>query len=313
MKKILFQLFLAVIMLAALLPMRARAAGREGIRLDQNGTVTVVFPQGVQEKISSLSFSLAVDSADMSAAEFQFKDNLAEILEFRYDSDAHKLNVYVAGTEALFAEGTDSLTVGTIRVLDKNGRETAAKVSVVEDSLQYVNGTELLTVEEPELPGTVQIGKVPGSSATPAPGKPSEPQNDPDDSENDPELQQTPTPAPAASAASVSPPAQTNSQGGTTGSRTTAQPQNTGGGSGNVSVAEGGNPSPAVNSAPTNTPGSDQDGVSLSEPLERDNAGQAAKSKGSNLFMVVVAIVVVIAIVAEITAFVIVKKKGSKK
>ena len=160
MKKYLRNILIGLSMLIAMPSMRVLAAGRDGFRLDDGGTVTVVSQHAAKEEISSLGFSLLVESENADKVEFQFEESNAEILEFRYDENAKKLNIYVAGTEALFAEGTDSLTIGRVIVQDENGGEASAKVSVVEDSLQYVYGAELKTMQELDLPEAVQLGPV---------------------------------------------------------------------------------------------------------------------------------------------------------
>ena len=40
---------------------------------------------------------------------FQFNTSRAKVQDYRYDAEKKVLNVYLAGTEALFAEGADTL------------------------------------------------------------------------------------------------------------------------------------------------------------------------------------------------------------
>ena len=151
-----------------LIPMQVSAESRDSLKVDEQGNVTLVSEYAAREGISSLSFSFSVDSVNGEKIEFQFNDSSAKVSEFRYNEDEKKLNIYMAGTEALFTGNTDSLAVGKIVVKDKNGSDTSASVSVVADSLQYVYGTELKTAEDPELPGVVQIGN--SSLPVPTPG-----------------------------------------------------------------------------------------------------------------------------------------------
>lgn len=102
MRKYLSKIAISIFILAALAPIRAWAAAEDGIRLDEGGMVTVVSQHAAEDGISSLEFSLWVESANGTRAEFQFEASRAKILEFRYDEAGKKLNVYVAGTEALF-------------------------------------------------------------------------------------------------------------------------------------------------------------------------------------------------------------------
>lgn len=166
MKKEISRLFMTALVPVTLFSMQVHAASGDGFMLDEKGTVTIVSEHAAKEGVSSLQFSLSVNSADASRVEFQFEGCNAKIADFRYDEGGKKLNVYLAGVDALFAENTDSLTVGRLVVLDGNGGNASAAVSVVEDSLQYVYGTELKRMESVELPGTVQMG-VPGQTAAP--------------------------------------------------------------------------------------------------------------------------------------------------
>jgi len=295
--------------LAALPPVQVRAAGGNGIRLDEKGTVTVVSPYAAQEEIFSLGFCLSVESPPTAAAEFQFEENAAEILEFRYDKDTKKLNIYMSGRSALFAEGADSLTIGRVIVRDDSGRETTARVSVVKDSLQYVNGMELMTMEDVELPGTVQIGSVSGTAPAVTPAVTQAPEDE-EDSQEDPETQSpavTPARPPVQASGTVSRPQATKEP---------SRPQNSGGapgGSGSLSQTTGGKPGPTENSLPENTPEKDEDEFIFSGSPEKEDTGQTLESKGFNVIMVIAVIVIVIVVIVEIVAFAVVKKKPKNK
>ncbi len=207
MKNSMLKMAVSVLLLAFLLPAGARAAGDDGFRLDEQGTVTVVSGHAAQERISSLCFSLSVDAAGAEKVDFTFNNSNAKVLEYRYDGTTGELKVYVAGTEALFGAGTDSLALGRVTVADGNGNAVEARVSVVEDSLRYVYGTELRTMENVDLPGEVTLpgGKVqvtPTPAPTPTPTPVPTPAPTPT-----PTLAPTPTPAPGGSQ-TPQPPAQ---------------------------------------------------------------------------------------------------------
>ena len=207
MKNSMLKMAVSVLLLAFLLPAGARAAGDDGFRLDEQGTVTVVSGHAAQERISSLCFSLSVDAAGAEKVDFTFNNSNAKVLEYRYDGTTGELKVYVAGTEALFGAGTDSLALGRVTVADGNGNAVEARVSVVEDSLRYVYGTELRTMENVDLPGEVTLpgGKVqvtPTPAPTPTPTPVTTPAPTPT-----PTLAPTPTPAPGGSQ-TPQPPAQ---------------------------------------------------------------------------------------------------------
>ena len=299
MRKFLRNILLTMSLLIFLLPMQARATGRDGFKLDGGGTVTLVSPYAVQEGISSLGFSLSVEPSGAADVEFQFEGSLAEILEYRYDKDNRKLNVYVAGTEALFAEGTDSLKVGRVIVRDANGGETAAKVSVVENSLQYVCGTELKTMENIDLPGTVQIGPSTGTTPVPEPQEPDDSDSQEDDT---PAASQTQPPVQSAGVTQKPQP-----------TRTPARPQSTGGGQADQSqVVASESPKPSESSLPEKTPErtpEEEDGFIFSKSPEGEDAEQAEESEGVNVVLVIAVIVIAIVVVVEIVAFVVVKRK----
>ena len=174
MKKYFIYMFAAVLLAAVSLPVRAAAAG--AFQIDGAGTVSVTSPQAAQDKASTFQFSLSVDSPDAARVEFRFRENLAKVQEFRYDPGTKRLSVYVAAEGALFASDTAALAVGQVVALDGGGNAAAAYVSVVENSFQYVYGTELKQEAGMQLPGTVQIGR-----RDPAPEPPQDDEDDDDD------------------------------------------------------------------------------------------------------------------------------------
>ena len=158
MRKYRLAVFLAVFIFAFLPSMQVQAEGSDGFELDGTGTVTLRSQHAAKEEISSLQFSLTVDSAEAAQVEFEFGQNNARIAEFRYDENAKQLNIYMAGVDALFAENTEALTIGKIILRDNSGNAVDGTVSVVENSLQYVYGEELKPMESVEVPGAVLIG-----------------------------------------------------------------------------------------------------------------------------------------------------------
>ncbi len=159
MKKNKWKMLAAALIWALLLPGRVLAEGGNEVRLDETGTVTMILPQAGEEGISSIQFSLLIDSPDAERAEFEFAAGSAKITEFRFHKEEKKLNVYIAGTEPLFAQGSDSLTLGKVIVLDGNGGSTTAAVSVPVDSVQYVYGTELKKPEGLTSTGPVVVNR----------------------------------------------------------------------------------------------------------------------------------------------------------
>jgi len=168
MKKKILHMLVGVLLLVVWMPMRSLAEGGAEVRLDDTGMVIIVSQAAAEEGVCSLQLSLKVDSEKADRVEFEFAECSAKILEFRYHGDEKKLNIYLAGTEALFPQDSDALTIGRVAVLDAEGRKTAARVSVVEDSVQYVHGTELKTMENLTIPEPVVINAGSGENQPPS-------------------------------------------------------------------------------------------------------------------------------------------------
>lgn len=152
MNKYVYKIIMAVFVLAFLLPIQVFAQSNDSFELDPQGNVTLKSSHAAGEGISSLQFSLTIESESAYKVEFQFSPNIAQVAEFRYHEDTGTLNVYIAGTEALFAENTESLMIGKVVVLDASQNSIPAKVSIDSDSLQYVYGTESRKAEEVQVP-----------------------------------------------------------------------------------------------------------------------------------------------------------------
>ncbi len=311
MRKCICFMMISVSLFAALLSLRVQAASGDGLRLDEGGTVTVVSQHAAKEGISSLCFSLSVESANGASVEFQFGDSKAKILDYRYDAAAGNLKVYLAGTEALFAEGTDALTVGKIKVLDGGGNEVTATVSAVENSLQYVYVTEVKTMLEVELPEAVQIGPAPVQPPPSQPENPSTPEN-PSPPQN-PSTPQTPaatqapavlppqlpvvlpTPRPVQRPRATASPRPTEAP--AEDSVESTQPPESESQSSEESVSD---VSPSEENLPTPSPSPDAEDENQTDKEEKE----------VNLFMVIAVIAVLVVVVIEVMAFVVLKKPG---
>ncbi len=183
-------------LLLALNPVRVRADSGDSFQLDSSGQVTLDSFHAAKEGISSISFSLTVEPEDAAKVEFVFQGVSAEILEYRYHADEKKMNIYMAGTKPLFAEGAESLTVGKVVISDGSGKAT---VGVVPDSLKFVYGSTQRDMEGVGIPENVRIGGAdtpPPTQEPPVETPPVEtpPANTP---EPTPPAPSTPTPAPS--------------------------------------------------------------------------------------------------------------------
>lgn len=188
---------ITIAFLMLLLPGRASAEEGDGLRVDSNGVVTLTSDYAAKEGISSISFSVFVKSADAESVEFRFNGSSAKIQEFRYDKESQKLNIYIAGTDALLGTDSKSLAIGRIEVLDGSGNGVNAKVGISPGSLMYVDGGKLKWMEELESSGEVEIN---GANFTPDPEPTQAPPDSQPDQTPDSQPDRTPAPTPVPSA-----------------------------------------------------------------------------------------------------------------
>ena len=315
---------IVLLLLAFLSPLRVWAASGDGVRLDEGGTVTIVSQHAAKEGVSTLGFCLSVESANAAGVEFQFGESGAKIKDYRYDEATGSLKVYLAGTEALFASGTDALTVGKIKVLDGSGNEMNATVSVVENSLQYVYGTELKTMQGVELPGAVQIGPSVVQPQPPSdPQPPSEPQPpaepQPPTEPQQPSVPQTPVVVPPAApqlpvVLPTPRPAQTPRA--TEAPKATESPKPT-----QVPVESSQTPDSQPpesesevpeESVSEDVPQLEEDDL-LASPLPVDGKASEEDSKGVSIFVIIAVAAVLVVVIVEVMAFVVLKKPRRPK
>lgn len=138
-----FALFFGIVGLSA---SEVFALDTQTVRLTKSGNeaeIILTFPEAAKEEIASLQISLSV-SASPSSADVEFVPDeglTAKIAEGRYDSESGILNIYAAGTSALFDKANPVLSLGRVRV---TGSGSYADVKIIENSLKFVRGTELV-------------------------------------------------------------------------------------------------------------------------------------------------------------------------
>ena len=194
MKKNVMHISMTGLLLALLLPLQVLAEGSgDGFRLDQSGAVTLDSSHAAKEGISSCCFSLTVEAGAGDTVTFEFSGSNAGVMEYRYNKNDNTMNIYLAGTNPLFAEGTQSLDIGRVVVQGGNGGQGSAVVGVEDGSLQYVYGSQTRTMEGVSNPGDVQLGN-PAPTVTP-PGETQPPDaTQPPDTTQTPDATQTPPP-----------------------------------------------------------------------------------------------------------------------
>lgn len=145
-----------------LLPLNASAAESNEIKLESNGGEAVLelyFPQAAAEEISSMQISVSVKAGSGSVdPEFIPDSGLSsKIVESRYRNDTGILNIYLAGTEALFSP-SDFTALGRIKISTKGNNAVSASVEVVRDSVKFVRDGEIVSPgSNTDYPASVSI------------------------------------------------------------------------------------------------------------------------------------------------------------
>ncbi|MDE5858922.1 MAG: hypothetical protein K2H23_00795, partial [Oscillospiraceae bacterium] len=153
----------AALIICCVMPLTISAsAANNEIKLEANGSeasLELYFPQAAAEEIASMQISVYVaansDSVDL---EFIPDSSLSsKIVESRYQSDTGTLNIYLAGTEALFSS-SGYTKVGRIRISTSASSAASASVEVVKDSVRFVRSGELISPDsDTDYPAAVNI------------------------------------------------------------------------------------------------------------------------------------------------------------
>lgn len=175
MNKYIFRIIMAVFAFIAVLPMTALADNDKADavvfkQVPEGVSVRLILPKAAGEKTASLQLSVEVKSAgsgEIDDVAFKFAeivDKRAKVAEFRYHKDTGLLNLYVAGTEALYKDNEDTLTLGTITAKDQNAADVSVKAGVPKNALTLAEGTESRIVDLADNSDTQQGGSDPGTS-----------------------------------------------------------------------------------------------------------------------------------------------------
>lgn len=191
MKKYILSVGIIMVMFAfiAAPPLKASAAesaidaagGEEGA-----ASVKLVLPNARQEGITTVSISLAVDLEDMSASdeirpEVDFTEWIngnTKVHTYRFDHSG-LLNIYIAGTEPLFAADEngdgDVLNVGTVYMKRTDGSLAPFGINIEKSELRVVRGVTTVLITEDDLKEADKAPEEPkpGQEPDPGPGQPS--------------------------------------------------------------------------------------------------------------------------------------------
>jgi|GEM_PF-5836654 len=179
MKKFIAKVMIVLLAITTLLPVHAFASGELTFQLSVDGTgaVALVSNKAGADGVSSIQFSLTVNSANAANAAFDFSDeikNTAKVYESRYHQETRTLNIYISGTSPLFGTDKTRLAVGKAVARNSADQVAAATFYAVPESLSYVYGQELKKPEPTSVP-TPTPGSGSSGGWEPWPVTPSQP------------------------------------------------------------------------------------------------------------------------------------------
>lgn len=162
MKKYMICMIVAVFAFIAALPTPIKAAelGNNVVisdNKDGSADVSLTMPNAAREQISTLKVTLNVEPKNTGddSVVFTFAPAIEEntkVHEYRYHSGTSRLTIYVADSDALFAEGENTILLGTIKA------DSQFKVSVEPDAVSAVVASKEEAAKLDDYP-TVTIGE----------------------------------------------------------------------------------------------------------------------------------------------------------
>ena len=201
-KKITAMIILFSLLLTAI-PLQAFATGNDedDLILETSGNTLIVkleLPNAKKEELSSVQLSLNLDAGAFS--DFIFDESVtgkAKVYEIYYNQERKQVNLYIAGTKALF--NGRSLTIGSVQVEANGSAASSAQVEgkavkvvrgAVTEDLELSNMTEIsLQNDGGSNPGTYNPGVYNPGQPVPGGQKPEEPKDPeiPDEDQQEPE------------------------------------------------------------------------------------------------------------------------------
>lgn len=153
------------------------AADSNEITLSASGNeaeIKLYFPQAAAEEIASMQISVKV-TADVQGTDLEYIPDSSlsgRIVESRYQSSTGTLNIYIAGTTALFSPDGHA-SVGTVRISSDSTAE--ATVGIAENSVKFVRNGEIVSPgSDTVYPAAVTL-KADGQTSPVTPENPSDP------------------------------------------------------------------------------------------------------------------------------------------
>lgn len=148
-KKFLICMFTALAV-RGMVSVSASAESGDRVEINDYGRIALISGDASDNGITTLRLSLDVQPEKDADVSFVFSDDSMQIAEYRYNPETNKMNVYISGTDKLFTD--DTFEMGSVVTTDEEGNNVPFKVSVNENSLEYVSGNQLTESDSPESP-----------------------------------------------------------------------------------------------------------------------------------------------------------------
>lgn len=162
-------IIMAVFAFIAAPPLKATAA-ESAVNVTKNedgkASVKLILPNANQERITTVSVSLAIEFEDMPANVDGIRPSVdftewikgnTKVHTYRFNQ-GEILNIYIAGTEPLFAAGEsgdgDVLDVGTVYMEQTDGGPVSFRINIEKSELRVVRGRTTVLITENDLNGT---------------------------------------------------------------------------------------------------------------------------------------------------------------
>lgn len=179
-------IIMAVFAFIAAPPLKASAA-KSAVNVTENeegkASVKLILPNANQERITTVSVSLAIELEDVTANADEIQPGVdftewikanTKVQTYRFNQ-GEILNIYIAGTEPLFAAGEsgagDVLDIGTVYMKRADGTPVSFGINIEKSELRVVRGRNTVLITEQDLNGAGSNPEEP--EPDPVPGQPS--------------------------------------------------------------------------------------------------------------------------------------------
>ena len=185
---------MAVFAFIAAPPLKASAA-KSAVNVTENedgkASVKLILPNANQERITTVSVSLAIELEDVTANADEIQPGVdftewikanTKVQTYRFNQ-GEILNIYIAGTEPLFAAGEsgagDVLDIGTVYMKRADGTPVSFGINIEKSELRVVRGRNTVLITEQDLNGAGSNPEEPEPDPVPDPKPIPEPEPGP--------------------------------------------------------------------------------------------------------------------------------------